>query len=221
MLISGVVNHLNDPITGNSTMIGILGGTFDPIHHGHLRTALDVMQGLELEELRLIPLRDPPHREQPSSTPEQRLEMLQAAIAGVPRLRVDWRELDRAGKSYSLLTLQSLREELGDTPICLILGQDAFQGFPDWHKPEQILQLVHLVIMQRPGQPLQNPYPERLTDNPDELNSSTAGKIYLQPVTQLDISSTRIRGMLQAGQSPRYLLPEAVLAIIERDGLYR
>jgi len=221
MLISGVVNHLNDPITGNSTMIGILGGTFDPIHHGHLRTALDVMQGLELEELRLIPLRDPPHREQPSSTPEQRLEMLQAAIAGVPRLRVDWRELDRAGKSYSLLTLQSLREELGDTPICLILGQDAFQGFPDWHKPEQILQLVHLVIMQRPGQPLQNHYPERLTDNPDELKSSTAGKIYLQPVTQLDISSTRIRGMLQAGQSPRYLLPEAVLAIIERDGLYR
>ena len=202
-------------------MIGILGGTFDPIHLGHLRTALDVMQGLELEELRLIPLRDPPHREKPTSTPEQRLEMLQAAIAGVPRLRVDQRELDRAGKSYSLLTLQSLREELGDIPICLILGQDAFQGFLDWHKPEQILQLAHLVIMQRPGQPLQNHYPERLTDNPDELKSSTDGKIYLQPVTQLDISSTRIRGMLQAGQSPRYLLPEAVLAIIERDGLYR
>ncbi|MCP4126020.1 MAG: nicotinate-nucleotide adenylyltransferase [Gammaproteobacteria bacterium] len=202
-------------------MIGILGGTFDPIHHGHLRPALDVQQALELDELRLIPLRDPPHRRQPSTTPKQRLEMVQAAINGVPGLSVDRRELERAGKSYTLLTLQSLREELGETPICLILGQDAFTGFAQWHRPEEILQLAHLVVMQRPGESGQNPYPERLTEEPDDLRSNPDGKIYLQPVTQLDISSTRIRAMLQAGQSPSYLLPAAVLTIIDRDGLYR
>ena len=202
-------------------MIGILGGSFDPIHYGHLRTALDVQQGLELDELRLIPLRDPPHRAQPASSPEQRLEMLQAAITGATGLSVDQRELERSGKSYSLLTLQSLREELGDTPICLILGQDAFQGFPGWHEPDQILQLAHLVVMQRLGETGQSPYPGRMLTNPEELRSSPAGKIYLQPVTQLEISSTRIREMLQRGQSPRFLLPDAVLEIIERDGLYR
>ncbi len=202
-------------------MIGILGGTFDPIHHGHLRPALDVQQALELDELRLIPLRDPPHRRQPSTTPEQRLEMVQTAISGVPGLSVDRRELERTGKSYTLLTLRSLREELGETPICLILGQDAFNSFAQWHGPDEILQLAHLVVMQRPGGSGQNPYQERLTEEPDDLRSDPGGKIYLQPVTQLDISSTRIRAMLQAGQSPSYLLPAAVLAIIDRDGLYQ
>jgi len=202
-------------------MIGILGGTFDPIHHGHLRTALDVQQALGLDELRLIPLRDPPHRQQPSSTPEQRMEMVQAAISGVPGLTTDRRELDREGKSYSLLTLQSLRQELGNTPICLILGQDAFQGFPQWHQPNEFLQLAHLVVMQRPGETTHHLYPERITTDPDDLRSNPGGNIYLQTVTQLDISSTRIRAMLQNGQSPHYLLPAPVLAIIERDSLYR
>ncbi len=202
-------------------MIGILGGTFDPIHHGHLRTALDVQQALGLDELRFIPLRDPPHRRQPSSTPEQRLEMVQSAISGGPGLTVDRRELDREGKSYSLLTLQSLRQELRDAPICLILGQDAFQGFPQWHKPDEILQLAHLVVMQRPGETAHNPYPERITEDLDDLRSNPGGNIYLQAVTQLDISSTRIRAMLRARQSPRYLLPAPVLAIIVRDGLYQ
>ncbi len=202
-------------------MIGILGGAFDPVHHGHLRTALDVKEGLQLDELRLIPLRDPPHKDHPNCTPEQRTEMLEVATAGLKGVTIDHRELDRSGKSYSLLTLQSLRQELGETPICLILGQDAFRGFPKWHKPVEILQLAHLVIMQRPGRPVENLYPERLTANPEELDASLAGKIYLQLVTQLDISSTKIREMLRTGQSPRYLLPDAVLAIIERDGLYR
>ncbi len=203
-------------------MIGILGGTFDPIHYGHLRTALDVRDALRLEELRLIPLRDPPHREQPVTTPQQRLEMLKAAVADEPGLAVDARELNRSGKSYSLLTLQSLRAELGDEiPLCLIMGQDAFRGFPDWHRPDAILQLAHLVVMQRPGEQGVNLYPEHVTDGQEKLRSTPAGRIYLQPVTQLDISSTQIREMLRMGRSPRYLLPDSVLKIIERDGLYR
>lgn len=202
-------------------MIGILGGTFDPVHNGHLRIALDVQQGLDLDELRLIPLRDPPHREQPTCSTAQRLEMLQAAIINEPKLKIDERELNRSGKSYSLLTLQSLRAELGETSICLIIGQDAFQGFPTWHKPDEILQLAHLVVMQRPGEEYADIYPERLTDDLSKLQTAPAGRIYQQSVTQLDISSTRIREMLNAGVSPRYLLPDAVLEIIERDDLYR
>jgi nicotinate-nucleotide adenylyltransferase len=202
-------------------MIGILGGTFDPIHNGHLRTVLDVQQGLQLDELRLIPLRDPPHREQPTSTLEQRLKMLQSAVANEPALSVDERELNRSGKSYTLLTLQSLREELGETPICMILGQDAFQEFPNWHKPDEILQLAHLVVMQRPGESRSDLYPEHFTDNPEQLRTISAGKIYLQPVTQLDISSAMIREMIRSGQTPRYLMPDSVLEIIERDGLYQ
>ncbi len=202
-------------------MIGILGGSFDPIHNGHLRTALDVQQALELDELRLIPLRDPPHRAQLVASPELRLEMLHAAVANTSGVTIDRRELERTGKSYSLLTLQSLREELGTTPICLILGHDAFLGFPNWHRPEEILELAHIVVMQRPGESRQLPYPERIATDPHTLNSSMAGKVYLQPVTQLDISGTRIREMLQQGQSPRHLLPDAVLEIIEREGLYR
>ncbi len=202
-------------------MIGILGGSFDPIHNGHLRTALDVQQALGLDELRLIPLRDPPHRAQLVASPEQRLEMLHAAVANTSGVTIDRRELERNGKSYSLLTLQSLREELGATPICLILGHDAFLEFPNWHRPEQILELAHIVVMQRPGESEQLPYPERIVTDPETMNSSQAGNIYLQPVTQLDISGTRIRDMLHRGESPRYLLPEAVLEIIERDGLYR
>lgn len=202
-------------------MIGILGGSFDPIHHGHLRTALDVQQALELDELRLIPLRDPPHRGPLAASPEQRLEMLHAAIAGTAGLTIDPRELERSGKSYTLLTLQSLREEVGDTAICLILGQDAFRGFPDWHEPGEILKLAHLVVMQRPGETGYTPYQEHIVVTPQELRCNLAGKVYLQPVTQLDISGSKIRGMLQQGLSPRYLLPNAVLEIIERDGLYR
>lgn len=202
-------------------MIGIFGGTFDPVHNGHLRTALDVQQSLGLDELRLIPLKDPPHREQPLCSPAQRLKMLQAAVANEPNLKIDERELERNGKSYSLYTLQSLRAELGEIPICLIIGQDAFQGFPNWHKPDEILQLSHLVVMQRPGERPSDLYPERLTDDPNKLQTTPAGKIFQQPVTQLEISSTRIREMIERGISPRYLLPDTVLEIIERDNLYR
>jgi nicotinate-nucleotide adenylyltransferase len=202
-------------------MIGIFGGTFDPIHFGHLRTALDVQQALDLDEIRIIPLRDPPHREQPAITTQQRLAMIRAAIADEPAFRLDTRELEREGKSYSVRTLRSLREELGDNaPICLIIGSDAFHGFPSWHKPEEILQLAHVVVMQRPGDPLPEPYPERIAQSAEALRTTPAGCIYPQQVTQLQISATRIRGLIKAGLSPRYLLPDAVLEIIRREELY-
>ena len=205
-------------------MLGILGGTFDPIHFGHLRPALEVKQALGLDEIRLIPLLDPPHRSPPLTTPAQRLAMLHAAIEGLPGFTIDTQELEREGKSYTINTLHSLRAEIGTTPICLLIGTDAFQGFPDWHRPEEILQLAHLVVMQRPGQPT----PEaasltlgRLATTTSELQSTPSGCILFQTVTQLEISSTAIRAMIQHNQSPKYLLPDSVLEIIKAQKLYQ
>jgi nicotinate-nucleotide adenylyltransferase len=202
-------------------MIGILGGSFDPIHYGHLRTALDVRQALGLEEIRLIPLRSPPHRGALATDPETRLAMVRAAVADDPAFRVDDRELKRAGKSYTLDTLLSLREEIPEAPICLLLGNDAFRGFPGWHRPQEILQQAHLVVMARPGEPVPTLYPEHIATDPALLEQTLGGKILQQQVTQLEISATQIRAMLKEGRSPRYLLPEPVLEIIERQGLYR
>ena len=202
-------------------MIGILGGTFDPVHYGHLRTALEVQQALGLSAVRLIPLRDPPHRDAPSATPGQRLAMLHAAVSDEPVLQVDDRELRRSGKSYTLDTLQSLRRELGRQPICLLLGSDAFRGFPDWHKPDEILRSAHLVIMQRPGESVPDIYRERLCNRAGELAGASSGRILLQQVTQLEISASAIRRMLQQGVSPRFLLPDSVLQYIHREALYR
>jgi nicotinate-nucleotide adenylyltransferase len=208
-------------------MIGIFGGTFDPIHYGHLRPALDVQQALALSELRFMPLNIAVHREQPRVAATQRREMVEAAIANEPSFRVDDRELSREGRSYTVDTLISLRQELGDDlPICLLVGGDAFNGFFDWHRPQDILNLAHLVVMQRPGVSLQRD-PElrseverRRVMRHNQLQHTPAGHIWFKTVTQLDVSSTRIRQMLAAGHSPRYLLPDAVLDIIERDACY-
>lgn len=201
-------------------MIGILGGTFDPIHYGHLRTALDTQQHLGLEEIRLIPLRDPPHRPHPTLSATQRLALLHAAVDDNPLFHIDTRELERSGKSYTLDTLRSLRNELPQATFCLLLGSDAFNNFPRWHEPEAILGLAHLVVMQRPGEPEPASYHERITHNPLDLQQQAAGRVLLLPVTQLEISATRIRQMLQQGQSPRYLLPDAVLELIRERQLY-
>ncbi len=201
-------------------MLGVLGGTFDPIHFGHLRPALEVQQALGLAEVRLVPLRDPPHRNRPQTTDEQRLKMLQAAIQGLPGFRIDRQELERRGKSYTVETLRALRYEVGEMPICLLMGSDAFRQFHSWHRPDQILQLAHLVVMQRPGDPLPAAT-ERVVDSSEPLAATPGGHILFQPVTQLDISSTAIRALIRNRLSPRYLLPDAVLAIIQAQRLYQ
>ncbi|KRT56533.1 nicotinate-nucleotide adenylyltransferase [endosymbiont of Ridgeia piscesae] len=209
-------------------MIGVLGGTFDPIHYGHLRTALDVQQALGLDELRFIPLANAVHRDQPEVPAALRLTMLEAAIAGELGFVADDRELQRGGRSYTLDTLLSLRGELGDElPICLLLGSDAFNGFLSWHLPELVAELAHLVVMTRPGQALpEDPalqafLSSRLVDEPEALRRSPGGTVIRLPVTQLEISSTGIRHLIGAGESPRFLLPDEVLRLIERHQIYR
>jgi len=201
-------------------MIGIFGGTFDPIHIGHLRTAADVQQALKLEQVRLIPLNSPPHRDPPLASGTQRLEMLRAAVACNPLLVIDSRELDREGKSYTVDTLHSLKDDLGQEKLCLLIGSDAFSHFPHWRQPEVILELAHLIIMHRPGEPIADHYNERQTHNPLMLKQHDAGCILIQPVTQLDISSTQIRSMLKQGKDPRYMVPDSALNLIKQQHIY-
>lgn len=207
--------------------VGILGGTFDPVHFGHLRTALEVLQDLRLDEVRLIPCHVPPHRDAPAAAPAQRLRMLRAAVEGVPGLRVDERELDRGGISYTVDTLRELRAELGATPLVLILGSDAFCGLPSWHAWRELPGLCHFVVAQRPGwdPPAQGEAAALLhagaSDDPEAVHARGAGRVLRRTVTQLEISASRIRAEVGAGRSPRFLVPEAVLNIIEEEGLYR
>ncbi len=208
-------------------MIGVFGGTFDPIHFGHLRPALELLQQLQLDEVRFIPSRNPPHRDTPSATSKQRLQMVRVAVAGVAGFRVDTRELDRDGPSFMVDTLKSLRAEFPQTRLCLLLGMDALLGFQRWHRWQEILELAHLVGAHRPGwtPPRQGEFATLMESqravNTAELERKAAGLILLQPVTQLEISATAIRALVAAGASARFLLPDAVGELIEREAIYR
>ncbi len=207
-------------------MIGILGGTFDPIHHGHLRCAQELLQDLPLDEVRLVPCRIPPHRDTPHASVEQRLRMLKAALYGAPALLVDDRELLREGPSYTVDTLHSLRAELGATSLCLIVGMDAFNGLDGWHRWQELIGLAHIVVAHRPGwiPPQTGAVAELLNrhaaQSSTELRAKPAGRILPWSITALDISASAIRAQVAAGKSPRFLVPEAVARIIAAEGLY-
>jgi nicotinate-nucleotide adenylyltransferase len=207
-------------------VIGVLGGTFDPVHYGHLRPALEVYESLGLSELRLIPCREPPHRPPPEAPPHHRLAMVERAITGVPGFRSDARELARPGPSFTVDTLGELRAEIGpECPLLLVMGMDAFAGLHGWHRWREIAQLAHVVVAHRPGTAptLDSPYLELApaTDSVAMLRRRAQGRVFFQPVTQLDISATGIRECLRAGRSPRFLLPGSVRHYIADHRLYR
>jgi nicotinate-nucleotide adenylyltransferase len=212
-------------------MIGILGGTFDPVHYGHLRTALEIQQALNLEQIRWIPAARPPHRDAPRISADARARLVEAAIADQPGFVLDTRELQRPGPSYMVDTLDSLRAEFKAAPLCLILGSDAFAHLHTWNEWTRLFELAHLVVMQRGGQAagwtdalageLRQFLQERRTDRREELAAHPHGRIYLQDVSALAISATHIRELIAAGKSPRYLLPDGVLKLIEQHHYYR
>ena len=209
-------------------MIGIYGGTFDPVHYGHLRTALEVSEALNLAELRFVPCQIPPHRGAPGASAPQRLRMLEAALADAePHMRIDRRELERPGPSYMVDTLESLRKELGDAPLALIVGMDAFLGLSRWHRWKALFDLAHLVVMRRPGYRPEMPgqlrgvVEDRVTDRPEVLWDSQAGRVHYVTVTQLEISASQIRQLIAKGRSARYLTPDAVLDVIRAERLYQ
>jgi nicotinate-nucleotide adenylyltransferase len=208
-------------------MIGVFGGTFDPVHHGHLRVALEIYQYLGLDEVRFIPCRQPPHRSMPQAGDEQRLMMLQLALAGQPEFVIDQRELQRDGPSYMVDTLASIRAEEVDVPLCLIIGVDAFAKLSGWHRWSRLIELAHIVVAHRPGHAfiledeLLSLYQRHQVDDAAMLGRAPAGHILRCPVTQLDIASNRIRDELASGRSVRYLVPDDVWAYIEKQGLYQ
>ena len=206
--------------------LGIFGGTFDPIHFGHLRTAFELLGALRLGEMRFVPAGSPPHRDTPLADASLRLSLVAAAIADQPGFAIDDREVRRTGPSYMVLTLRELRAEFPSRPLCLVLGMDAFLGLPQWYEWRELLELSHVVVAHRPGwrAPADGPLGEllaaRRTDRVDDLHEAPAGRIYIHAVTQLEISSTELRSLLAAGQDPRYLVPEAVREAIRTTGCY-
>ena len=206
--------------------IGLFGGTFDPIHFGHLRTGFELWQTLGLSELRFIPTGQPSHREQPIADPDVRLAMVRAAVADQPGFVVDDREVRRQGASYSVDTLSELRNDFPQRSLCLLLGMDAFIGLPNWHRWREILDLAHIVVAHRPGWnaptsgPLGQLMVERGTGAVRDLHQRVAGHIHVHGVTQLEISSTDLRNIITTGRDPRFLVPDAVREIILETECY-
>jgi nicotinate-nucleotide adenylyltransferase len=191
------------------TVIGIFGGTFDPVHYGHLRTASELQQVLKLVDVRFVPCAVPPLKAAARAPAALRISMLKAAINNYPGFSLDERELGREGPSYTVDTLLQIRQELPDTPLCLIIGMDAWLSFPQWHRWQDILSLAHIVVVHRPGSPLHA-----------DLNAVLAGRIFVHEVTQLEISSSAIRQLIADGLGANFLLPDEVGELAKDSGCY-
>lgn len=209
--------------------IAMLGGTFDPVHVGHLRSAVELGETLTLDAVHMIPVHVPPHRKAPGISAEDRLAMLEAGIGNTPGLVADDREVRRSGHSYSVDTLASLREEWGEQArLVMAVGHDAFLGLPEWHQRERLLSLAHIVVIDRPDHeaPLE---PElaaliegREVSTTEELMASPSGNLLrLRLPSRMAIAATDVRRRLQQGLSVRYLIPEPVERYIAKHGLYR
>lgn len=220
--------------------IGILGGTFDPVHIGHLRMALELHAVLDLAEVRLIPVHTHPFGKTPVADMEQRSAMLELAVSDLPQCKVDLRELQRAGVSYTVDTVVSLREEVKQTPLCLFLGLDAFRQLDGWDRWDELLDHTHIVVVDRPDMnqttagiradnrehnnfspTVETLLQQHAVDSRHALHEQAAGCILRQSIPNLDISATYIRDLLAADQSIRYLVPDPVLEYIQQHQLYR
>lgn len=208
--------------------IGLFGGTFDPVHFGHLRAASEVKEKLGIKDFRLLPAGIPAHRSQTHANAEHRLAMLRLAVAEHPDLMVDAREAHRVGPSYMVDTLAEIRTDISsDTPIILTLGQDAANGLNSWHRWQELFNYAHIVVMTRPDSKYDFPdeleefIAQRRVEDIEAIFASAAGLLLDIEVTQLAISSTAIRQQVATGESPRFLLPDRILGYIGFHGLYR
>ncbi|HNI09090.1 MAG TPA: nicotinate-nucleotide adenylyltransferase [Thiobacillaceae bacterium] len=212
--------------------MGLLGGTFDPIHYGHLRMAEELAEVLGIDEVRFIPAGSPPHRGKPRAESPHRLEMARRAVAGNSRFVVDDREILRDRPSYSVDTLTELRAELPPgTPLVLFMGSDAFLGLTTWHEWPRLFELAHIAVAHRPGfspalwedalpDALRGQLGRRRTEQPGDLAEMPAGRVFLHAITQLDISASQIRDRCLRGRSLRYLLPDSLIDYLAENHLY-
>ncbi len=202
-------------------MIGILGGTFDPIHQGHVHIACEALARLRLAQVQFMPCALPVHRGRPRATASQRCDMIELAIGEHPQFVLNTLELDRAGPSYSIDSLREIRARSGAT-LVLLLGGDAFNGFDRWREPDGILQLAHLAVLHRPGVEVDpHLYPANRVRAPEALAERPAGAILVLEVDAPDCSSSSIRAALEHGEIPARCLHPAVAEYIEKHRLYR
>ena len=207
--------------------VGILGGTFDPVHNGHLHLATTLSEQLRLAEILFVPVDNPPHRPAPLASSKQRLEMLKLAIENHPHLKIDDCELQRSGVSYTIDTLKHVRKIIGKTPLCLIMGIDNFKTLNSWHQWQSLLDYAHIVIVNRPGNDdeideieIKRFMDSFITKSVMNLHAQRAGCILRLNITMLDISSTQIRKNYQSGLETESLLPDKVLDFIHTHHLY-
>ncbi|HEX6138262.1 MAG TPA: nicotinate-nucleotide adenylyltransferase [Casimicrobiaceae bacterium] len=229
---SSDADAIRPPASEGGVPLAILGGTFDPVHYGHLRLADDVRTALALPEVRLVPAANPPHREPPRASARDRVAMLRLAVHEFPGLVVDTREIARGGKSYTVDTLTELRAEMPHRPLALLVGADAFRGLASWHRWRTLFELAHLIVVPRPGvtigaglaDPLAREWATRRIGDPRGLRTRASGAIFVQSVTAQPISATGIRAALARGDAGSVemagLVPVAVLAYIESNRLY-
>lgn len=207
----------------------LFGGTFDPIHYGHLKPVGILAAQVGLNKVTLLPNNVPPHRPQPEATPEQRIEMVRLAIADDPLFDVDLREMARQTPSYTIETLAALRAERGqDQPLAFIIGYDSLLSLPKWHRWQELLSFAHLLVSKRPGYDREMASPllqawlhQHQVHTPQALHENPAGKLFLAETPLLPISATEIRQRLHDGAACDSLLPAPVLAFINDAGLYR
>ncbi|MCB1668763.1 MAG: nicotinate-nucleotide adenylyltransferase [Porticoccaceae bacterium] len=207
--------------------IGVFGGTFDPVHIGHLRTALELKARLNLAEMRMIPSAQPPHRDTPSTSAAHRLAMLERAVAGEPGMKADDCELKRTGPSYTIDTLRAVRAEMGaHVPVYLCIGMDALLTINSWQHWRLLLDFAHIVAVARPGwlPPEEGDVAVFIRQHREQLEclpNSACGHIAIAEMTLLPVSATGIRESLKRGESVRYLVPDSVIEYIREQGLYR
>ena len=207
----------------------IYGGTFDPIHYGHLNSVTALAEQISLSQVIIMPNNVPPHRPQPEASSEQRKKMVELAIADKPLFALDCRELEHTTPSWTVETLEQIRAEKDhQQPLAFIIGQDSLLSLAHWHRWEELLSLCHLLVCQRPGYPLTMETSElqqwldtHRTHSIDQLHQHPAGKIFIAPTPLYDIAATTIRQRLESGKSCDDLVPAPVLDFIHQQHLYR
>ncbi len=205
-----------------------MGGTFDPIHDGHLRLALEACKQLGLAQVRIIPVNIPPHRDKPVISADHRVNMINLAINNESKLCIDLRELEKDEISYTINTVKSLREEFKTASLCLIVGHDAFNKINTWHEWEKLLDYVHIIVANRPGETIDDAPEEihnwseqHITNDISDINCKSHGYIYFMKIPMLEISSSNIRAALANKRSVEEQLPPQILSYIKSHNLYQ